>query len=70
MPQAWKPGRETIADLIERRHLERISGDAANGTYPKQLCSARHGAETLVCATNSCSKGCLGRRQGPYWGVR
>ncbi|KMV18321.1 hypothetical protein ACT17_11860 [Mycolicibacterium conceptionense] len=33
MPQAWKPGRETIADLIERRHLERISGDAANGTY-------------------------------------
>ncbi|MBU8820325.1 HEPN domain-containing protein [Mycolicibacterium goodii] len=33
MAGAWKPGRETIAALIDRRHLERISGDAANGTY-------------------------------------
>lgn len=33
MAGTWKPGREAIADLIARRHLERISGDAANGEY-------------------------------------
>lgn len=30
---SWKHGHNTIADLIQRGHLERITGDAANGNY-------------------------------------
>jgi uncharacterized protein (UPF0332 family) len=30
---AWQPGREIIATLIDRKHLERISGEAANGDH-------------------------------------
>lgn len=29
----WKTGHAQIAALIERRHLERVSGEAANGAY-------------------------------------
>ncbi|QNJ89923.1 hypothetical protein HZU40_00185 (plasmid) [Mycolicibacterium fluoranthenivorans] len=29
----WKPGHTTISTLVQSGHLERISGDAANGDY-------------------------------------
>ncbi|WP_234998192.1 hypothetical protein [Mycobacterium sp. DBP42] len=41
MAGAWKPGRAVIANLISQRHLERISGDAANGTYLLQQAAQR-----------------------------
>ena len=41
MAGAWKPGRAVIANLISQRHLERISGDAANGTYLLQEAAQR-----------------------------
>lgn len=33
MTAAWPTGRTTVAELIDRRHLQQITGDAANGDY-------------------------------------
>jgi uncharacterized protein (UPF0332 family) len=30
---SWQQGRETVVQLINRRHLEQIGGEAANGDY-------------------------------------
>jgi uncharacterized protein (UPF0332 family) len=30
---SWQQGRETVVQLINRRHLEQIGGEAANGEY-------------------------------------
>lgn len=37
----WQPGRAEIAALIQRRHLERITGDAADGEYLLQQARQR-----------------------------
>lgn len=37
----WKAGRAQIAALLERRHLEQVSGDAANGSYLLQQARQR-----------------------------
>lgn len=37
----WKAGHAQIAALVERRHLEQVSGDAANGTYLLQQARQR-----------------------------
>lgn len=47
----WKSGRAEIAGLLERKRLERVSGDAADGTYllaqaHKRLAGA-HGARAV-----------------------
>lgn len=46
----WKTGREEIAALLERRRLERVSGNAADGTYllnqARQRLAGAHAALT------------------------
>lgn len=37
----WTAGHAQIAALVERRHLEQVSGDAANGTYLLQQARQR-----------------------------
>lgn len=37
----WKTGQAQIAALVERRHLEQVSGDAANGVYLLQQARQR-----------------------------
>jgi len=46
----WTAGHAEIAALIQRKHLERITGDAANGTYlleqARQRLGGAHAAAT------------------------
>jgi len=46
----WKTGHAEIAALVERRHLEKVTGDAANGAYllqqARQRLAGAHAART------------------------
>lgn len=50
MTAAWKTGRTQIAALLQRKHLERVTGAAADGTYllrqARQRLAGAHAART------------------------
>jgi hypothetical protein len=62
---SWKPGHDEISALIDRGHLERISGQAADGTY---LITQAH--QRLAGARAALSADSIGAFELAYDGTR